>query len=158
MIGLERGEGEYFRDERYVQVPGIDNLDQLVPSAVHRADGTWTPITTSQLASSAAHLFGKPKAWVGRRRRLGRRWQVPDELPVGARDQRASGTALGYAPVVARGTGQATHPPPDTPNNLVCQSGRLSDGDWPFRGAGRPTGRAIPIWLGGQDATDATTA
>ena len=38
MLSLENSEGDYFRDERYVEVPGIDNLSQLIPSAVHRFD------------------------------------------------------------------------------------------------------------------------
>ena len=64
MISLERSEGDYFRDERYVEVPGIDNLSQLIPSAVHRPDGTWNINNNfPKLASSDAHLFGHPKVW-----------------------------------------------------------------------------------------------
>jgi len=64
MIALERSEGDYFRDNRYVEVPGIDNLTQLVPDAVHRPDGTWNINNNfPKLASSAAHLFGHPKVW-----------------------------------------------------------------------------------------------
>jgi hypothetical protein len=61
---LIRNEGDFFRDMRYVQVPGIDNLGQLTPSAVHTPDGTWGVNNNfPKLASSAAHLFGKPKVW-----------------------------------------------------------------------------------------------
>ena len=61
---LTRNEGDFFRDMRYVQVPGIDNLNQLIPSAVHSADATWNVNNNfPKLASSAAHLFGKPKVW-----------------------------------------------------------------------------------------------
>jgi hypothetical protein len=61
---LIRNEGDFFRDMRYVEVPGIDNLGQLTPSAVHTPDGTWTVNNNfPKLASSAAHLFGKPKVW-----------------------------------------------------------------------------------------------
>jgi hypothetical protein len=64
MIALERSEGDYFRDNREVEVPGIDNLSQLVPNAVHTPDGTWNINNNfPKLASSAAHLFGKPKVW-----------------------------------------------------------------------------------------------
>jgi hypothetical protein len=64
MISLERSEGDYFRDERHVGVPGIDNLSQLIPSAVHRFDGTWTTNNNfPKLASSSAHLFGRPQVW-----------------------------------------------------------------------------------------------
>jgi hypothetical protein len=64
MLSLERSEGDFFRDERYVETPGIDNLSQLIPSAVHRPDGTWNINNNfPKLASSTAHLFGKPKVW-----------------------------------------------------------------------------------------------
>ena len=59
-----RSEGDFFRDMRKVQVPGVDNLSQLLPSRVHTPDGTWrTNNNFPKLASSAAHLFGKPKVW-----------------------------------------------------------------------------------------------
>jgi hypothetical protein len=61
---LTRNEGDFFRDMRHPQVPGIDNLSQLVPGAVHTPDGTWNVNNNfPKLASSAAHLFGKPKVW-----------------------------------------------------------------------------------------------
>ncbi len=61
---LVRNEGDFFRQLRYPQVPGIDNLGQLTPNAVHRPDGTWNINNNfPKLASSAAHLFGKPKVW-----------------------------------------------------------------------------------------------
>jgi hypothetical protein len=59
-----RNEGDFLRDMRYVQVPGIDNLSQLVPNRVHVPDGTWIENNNfPKLASSAAHLFGRPKVW-----------------------------------------------------------------------------------------------
>ena len=60
MIDLNRGEdlvrneGAFFRDMRYVQVPGVDNLNQIGPGIV--AD-------FPKLATSAAHLFGRPQVW-----------------------------------------------------------------------------------------------
>jgi hypothetical protein len=64
MMHLTKTEGDFFRDERYVQVPGIDNLSQLLPLTVHIPDGKWEVNNNfPKLASSAAHLFGKPKAW-----------------------------------------------------------------------------------------------
>ena len=64
MMALVRSEGDYFRDNRYVQVPGIDNLNQLAPGAIHTPDGTWNVNNNfPKLASSAAHLFGRPKVW-----------------------------------------------------------------------------------------------
>ena len=61
---MVRNEGDFFRNLRYPQVPGIDNLNQLVPSKVHTADGTWNVNNNfPKLPSSAAHLFGRPKVW-----------------------------------------------------------------------------------------------
>jgi hypothetical protein len=39
---------------RHVQVPGIDNINRIGPGIV---------ANFPKLASSAAHLFGRPKAW-----------------------------------------------------------------------------------------------
>jgi hypothetical protein len=64
MMALVRSEGDYFRDNRKVEVPGIDNLSQLLPNLVHTPDGTWRVNNNfPKLASSAAHLFGRPKVW-----------------------------------------------------------------------------------------------
>ena len=64
MMALVRSEGDFFRAMRHVQVPGIDNLNQLTPAAVHTPDGTWNINNNfPKLASSAAHLFGRPKVW-----------------------------------------------------------------------------------------------
>jgi hypothetical protein len=61
---LIRNEGDFFRDMRHVGVPGIDNLNQLIPGAVHTPDATWNLNNNfPKLASSAAHLFGRPKVW-----------------------------------------------------------------------------------------------
>jgi hypothetical protein len=62
MLALEHSEGDYFRDERYVEVPGIDNLDQLVPDAVHVLDGKWNinnnfPKLASSSAASTSWIF-----------------------------------------------------------------------------------------------------
>ncbi len=54
MIALVKNEGSFFRDMRYVGVPGIDNLNQIRPGIV--AD-------FPKIASSAAHLFGRPLIW-----------------------------------------------------------------------------------------------
>jgi hypothetical protein len=63
-LALVRSEGDFFRDMRHVGVPGIDNLSQLLPNLVHTPDGTWDINNNfPKLASSAAHLFGRPKAW-----------------------------------------------------------------------------------------------
>jgi hypothetical protein len=51
---LITNEGSFWRDMRYVGVPGIDNLNQIRPGNV--AD-------FPKLAGSAAHLFGRPLVW-----------------------------------------------------------------------------------------------
>jgi len=64
MTHLVRTGGDYFRMLRYPQVPGIDNLSELLPLTVHTADGRWDVNNNfPKLASSTAHLFGRPKAW-----------------------------------------------------------------------------------------------
>jgi len=69
-------EGDFFRDERYVETPGIDNLNQLIPSAVHTPDGTWNinnnfpSWRVRRRISSASRRLG------GRGRRNGHRRQV----------------------------------------------------------------------------------
>ena len=51
---MTKNEGSFFRDLRYMGVPGVDNLNQIGPGIV--AD-------FPKLAGSAAHLFGHPQAW-----------------------------------------------------------------------------------------------
>jgi hypothetical protein len=52
---LVRSEGDFFRDMRYVQVPGIDAIwHQIWPDTIS---------DYPRLASSAAHLYGKQKAF-----------------------------------------------------------------------------------------------
>ena len=64
MLAVAHQAADFFRGYRYVQVPGIDNLSKLVPGAVHQADGTWNVNNNfPKLASSAAHLFGRPQVW-----------------------------------------------------------------------------------------------
>ncbi len=52
---LVRSEGDFFRDMRYVQVPGIDSIWHQI----------WTDTISDfpRLASSAAHVYGKPRAF-----------------------------------------------------------------------------------------------
>jgi hypothetical protein len=54
MMSLVNSEGSFWRDMRYVGVPGIDNLNQIRPGTV--AD-------FPKLAASAAHLFGRSLVW-----------------------------------------------------------------------------------------------
>ncbi len=52
--GMITNEGSFFRDMRYMGVPGVDNLNQIGPGIV--AD-------FPKLAASAAHVFGRPLVW-----------------------------------------------------------------------------------------------
>ncbi len=54
MIGLVRSEGDYFKNFRSVQIPGIDVIWHQI----------WPGLVTDfpKFASSAAHLFGRPRA------------------------------------------------------------------------------------------------
>lgn len=55
MLALGRSEGDYFKDMRYLQIPGIDVIwHQLWPGEAN---------DFPKLASSAAHLFGRPQAF-----------------------------------------------------------------------------------------------
>jgi len=55
MMGLVRSEGDFLKAMRYVQMPGIDTIwNQIWPDVV--AD-------FPKYASSAAHLFGRPRAF-----------------------------------------------------------------------------------------------
>ena len=56
-----KNEGSFWRDMRYVGVPGIDNLNQIGPGIV--AD-------FPKLAASAAHVMAVP--WSGRKRAAAR--------------------------------------------------------------------------------------
>ena len=96
MLNLSRGEdlirneGDFFRDMRHVQVPGIDNLNRLGPAAVNREDPTYAINNNfPKLASSAAHLFGRPRVWTEGGGGTGVA-EVPVGLPVCARRQRAA--------------------------------------------------------------------
>ncbi len=156
MLSLEASEGDYFRDERFVQVPGIDNLNQLIPSAVHRFDATWgTNNNFPKLASSDAHLFGKPKVWAeeGGGTGVNGKYQMNFQLVrgVNALQIRANGLRAG-------GFGGQTsgNPPPDTPQTIwyANRGGYLM-------AIGRPAAQVglyhpgNTIWLGGDAATEA---
>jgi hypothetical protein len=156
MLSLEASEGDYFRDERFVQVPGIDNLNQLIPSAVHRFDSTWgTNNNFPKLASSDAHLFGKPKVWAeeGGGSGVDGKYQINFQLVrgVNALQIRANGLRAGGFGGQASG-----NPPPDTPQTIwyANRGGYLM-------AIGRPAAQVglyhpgNTIWLGGDAATEA---
>jgi len=51
---MTKNEGSFWRDMRYIGVPGVDNLNQIAPGIV--AD-------FPKIAASAAHVNGRPQAW-----------------------------------------------------------------------------------------------
>jgi hypothetical protein len=160
MLLLEASEGDYFRDERFVEVPGIDNLSQLIPSAVHRFDGTWgTNNNFPKLASSAAHLFGKPKVWAeeGGGTGVDGKYQMNFQLVRGVDALQLSVQGLRTGGGGGGGGGQASAPlPPDAPQTL-WYANRASY----LIAVGRPAAQVglyhpgNTIWLGGDAAIEA---
>jgi hypothetical protein len=134
---LIRNEGDFFRDMRYVEVPGVDNLSQLIPSRVNVDDPTYEENNNfPKLASSAAHLFGRPKAWAEEGGGLGidGKFQLDYQLVEGL-------TALQLQGAIPRGmTGGPTWAGPGFPRvlhaRLVYQSCGLSYVHRPARCAG----------------------
>jgi hypothetical protein len=125
---LIRNEGDFLRDMRYVQVPGIDNLDQLTPTTVvvptwahgggpavkltDTPDATWDVNNNfPKLASSAAHLFGKPKVWTEEGGGPG----VDDKFQLDFQLVRGVNTMQIRIPVGQRDGGNAAGPPPVMP-------------------------------------------
>jgi hypothetical protein len=52
--GMVTNEGSFWRDMRYIGVPGVDNLNQI---------GMGIVADFPKIAGSAAHLYGRPQAW-----------------------------------------------------------------------------------------------
>jgi len=161
MIALEHSEGDYFRDNRYVEVPGIDNLNQLVPDAVHRPDGTWNINNNfPKLASSAAHLFGKPKVWAEEGGGVGidGKYQLDFQLVRGV-------TALQLRVPVLRGGGDPSTPASATfaaPPQAAMVAWYANRGGY-LMAIGRPAAQVAlyhpgsSIWMGDQEADRSTT-
>jgi hypothetical protein len=155
MLLLEHSEGDYFRDNRHVEVPGVDNLSQLIPSAVHRFDATWgTNNNFPKLASSAAHLFGRPQVWAeeGGGTGVDGKYQMNFQLVRGVDALQVRANGLRGA-----GPGQTAAPaPPDTAQTL-WYANRASY----LMAIGRPAAQVglyhpgNTIWLGGDAATEA---
>jgi hypothetical protein len=162
-----RSEGDFFRDMRKVQVPGVDNLSQLLPSRVHTPDGTWRVNNNfPKLASSAAHLFGKPKVWSeeGGEPGVDGKFQLDYQLVRGV-------TALQFRfPLRGAGPDAAdapTGPPPAVPPPAVPPQAPMLAW-YTNRGAylmaiGRPAAQVglyhptNSMWMGDEDADPATT-
>jgi hypothetical protein len=163
MMHLTRTEGDYFRDERYVQVPGIDNLSQLLPLAVHIPDGRWDVNNNfPKLASSAAHLFGKPRVWTEEGGGLGidGKYQLDFQLVRGVNTMQiripAVRDGMSYQPG-ASSAGQV-NAPPQAPM-LAWYANRAGY----LMAIGRPAAQvglyhpANSMWLGDEEADRSTT-
>ena len=159
MPALERSEGDYFRDNRDVQVPGIDNLGQLVPGAVHLPDGTWNVNNNfPKLASSAAHLFGHPQVWAEEGGGVGvdGKYQMDFQLVRGV-------NALEIRTPILRGGGNLEPPnatPPPIPPQASLIAWYANRGGY-LMAVGRPAAQVglyhpgNTIWLAGTDAQEA---
>jgi hypothetical protein len=158
MQALERSEGDYFRDNRHVEVPGIDNLSQLVPDAVHRFDDTWsTNNNFPKLASSAAHLFGRPQVWAEEGGGVGIDgiYQMNFQLVrgVNALEIRVPVTRFGQA-------ADANAAPPPAPPEAAAVAWYANRGGY-LIAVGRPAAQVglyhpgNSIWLGGDAAAEA---
>src|SRR5271157_258338 len=155
MMSLVRSEGDYFRDNRKVEVPGIDNLSQLVPSAIHTPDGTWRVNNNfPKIASSAAHLFGKPKVWTESAGGPGidGKFQLDFQLVRGV-------TELQIRVPGGRGFGGETTATPPQGSMIAWYANR---GGY-LMGIGRPAAQvglyhpANSMWMGDNDADLSTT-
>ena len=155
---LIRNEGDFFRDMRHVQVPGIDNLSQLVPNAVHTPDGSWNVNNNfPKLASSAAHLFGRPKVWTESAGGGGidGKFQLDYQLVRGVNAMQIR------IPVMRGGAGGAASPSPVPPQApmLAWYTNRAGY----LMAIGRPAAQvglyhpASSMWMGDQEADHSTT-
>jgi hypothetical protein len=160
MAALERSEGDYFRDNRKVEVPGIDNLNQLVPDAVHRPDGTWNINNNfPKLASSAAHLFGKPKVWAEEGGGVGidGKYQMDFQLVRGVTLLQLSVPVLRRGPEGVTPSQSAAAPPEAALTAWYANRGGY------LMAIGRPAAQVglyhpgNSIWMGDQEADRSTT-
>jgi hypothetical protein len=158
MTALVRSEGDYFRDNRYVQVPGIDNLNQLVPNAVHRPDGKWNINNNfPKLASSAAHLFGRSKVWTeeGGGTGIDGKYQLDFQL--------VRGVNLLQIRVPIRGFGGETSAPPAAVPLQASMLAWYANRGGYLMGMGRPAAQVglyhptNSMWMGDQEADRSTT-
>jgi hypothetical protein len=159
MLAVAHQGADFFRGYRYVQVPGIDNLSKLVPEVVHQPEGTWEVNNNfPKLASSAAHLFGRPQVWSeeGGGSGVDGKFQINYQLVRGinALQIRVAGLRGGGGEGAA---GQPSAPvPPDS-----SQTAWYTNRGGYLMAIGRPAAQVglyhpvNTIWLGGQDAVDA---
>jgi hypothetical protein len=160
MTALVRSEGDYFRDNRYVQVPGIDNLSQLVPGLIHSPDGTWRINNNfPKLASSAAHLFGHPQVWAeeGGSAGISGKFELDFQLVRGV-------NALQIRVPVMRGPGgpESAAPPSEVPPQASLLAWYTNRAGY-LMAIGRPAAQVglyhpvSSLWMGDTDADPSTT-
>jgi len=156
---LIRNEGDYFRDNRYVEVPGIDNLGQLTPTRVHVPDGTWYENNNfPKLASSAAHLFGKPKVWT----ESGGGPGIEGKYSLDYQLVRGVNTLQIRIPVGREGGGNAGGPAPAMPPQASMLAWYTNRAGY-LMAIGRPAAQvglyhpANSMWMGDEDADRSTT-
>jgi len=153
---LVRNEGSFWRAMRYVQVPGVDNLDQIGPGVV--AD-------FPKLAGSAAHLFGRAQAWTEEGGGLGQAGKyVADyqlERGINFLQIRGLNSALPAQPSPEATAGR----PPGAPEPLLDPAAAMA---WYVTRAGyllalgRPAAQVALVhptdsmWLGDQEANEVT--
>ena len=156
---LIRNEGDYFRDNRYVEVPGIDNLGQLTPTRVHVPDGTWYENNNfPKLASSAAHLFGKPKVWT----ESGGGPGIEGKYSLDYQLVRGVNTLQIRIPVGREGGGNAGGPAPAMPPQASMLAWYTNRAGY-LMAIGRPAAQvglyhpANSMWMGDEEADRSTT-
>jgi len=172
---LVRNEGDFFRDLRYPQVPGIDNLEQLTPHAVvvptwahggspavklaDTPDATWDVNNNfPKLASSAAHLFGKPKVWTEGAGGPG----IDNKFQLDFQLVRGLNTMQIRIPVGQRGPGNAAGPPPAIPPQAPMLAWYTNRAGY-LMAVGRPAAQvglyypSASMWMGDEPADRSMT-
>ena len=157
MMALVRSEGDFFRDMRHVQVPGIDNLSQLVPE---RGPHAGRDLERQQQLPQARLFGGAPvrqaQGLDRGGRRTGHRRQVPVGFSTGARRQCAADPRPGDAR--RRPGGARRRPPPQAPM-LAWYTNRAGY----LMAIGRPAAQvglyhpANSMWMGDEEADRSTT-
>jgi hypothetical protein len=168
---LIRNEGEFFRDMRYVQIPGCDNVGRLAPGLIHGADGTWDNNQNyPKLPSSAAHLFGRARTWTEEGGEAGTegKFQVDYQLVRGMTLLQLRG-ALGRSEMMLAPVGDAASNPRPSPAANAGASPAVGMLAWYINRAGylmavgRPAAQvglyhpANSMWLGDEEADRSTT-
>jgi hypothetical protein len=164
---LTRNEGDFFRDMRHVQVPGIDNLTQLIPSLVHTPDGTWNVNNNfPKLASSAAHLFGRPKVWTEEGGGIGidGKYQLDFQLVRGVNAMQIRIPVTRGGPVEAAGPPPVVSPAvsPPVPPQAAMLAWYTNRAGY-LMAIGRPAAQVglyhpvNSLWMGDQEADRSTT-